>query len=402
MNQPPTLSLDQARRLALAAQGFGDPRPPGRVDVRHLRRVFRRVGLVQLDAVNVLVRAHYMPFFSRLGPYPRRLLDDLAHRRRELFEYWGHMASLLPVSRYPLFRPRMAAAGAAGLGERATREFIDYVEAVRAELGRRGALSTGELEDPGRRTGPWWGYAKGKVALEWLFRTGEVAVSERRGFTRVYDLADRVVPPDVRQAPAIPTERAQLELVRLAAQSQGVATAEDLADYYRLERPATQRCIEQLVQTGELQPVGVAAWTRPAYMWAAARAPRTVRARALLNPFDPLVWTRDRVRRLFGFDYRIEIYVPAAKRRHGYYVLPFLLGEELVARVDLKAQRRARTLLVRGAFGEHGRDGKAVARELALELRCLAAWLDLERVAVSPRGDLAHDLRAAVERVAAP
>ncbi len=394
------ISLEQARRLALAAQGFTDPRPLGRVDVRHLRRVLRRIGLVQIDSVNVLARAHYVPFFSRLGPYPPRLLDELAYRRRELFEYWGHAASLIPMAHYPLFRHRMEREFLSRRTQRLMRDAPDYIDAVREEIKDRGSLSVSELSDPGTRTGSWWGYGKGKIALEQLCDRGELAVTERRNFARVYDLAERVVPSNIRLMPGVGREDAERELIRLAARSLGIATAEDLQDYYRLGREPAQVGIAALVDADELVPVRVTEWSQPAYMAAGARMPRTVRARALVSPFDPVIWSRQRMQRLFGFDYRIEIYGPAAKRRHGYYVLPFLLGDTLVARVDLKADRRARTLRVQGAFVEPSADPDRVAGEVAAELRSMADWLSLESVAVVRRGDLAPALSAAMKHLA--
>jgi uncharacterized protein YcaQ len=389
------LSLHQARRMALAAQGFTDPRPTGRVDARHLKRVIDRIGLLQIDSVNVLVRSHYMPLFSRLGPYPMELLDRYAYERGRLFEYWGHVASLLPIEHRPLLRHRMEGPHPRYC-EWLEREG-EYVAGVLDEVRARGGLTTSELDDPGERTGPWWGYGKGKTALEWHFRSGALTVSERRNFARVYDLPERVFDAETLAAPGLPAADARREMLRLAARSLGVGTLNDIADYYRI-RPSDARVpLQELVDGGELEQVTVEGWTQPAYRHPEAKLPRRVEARALLTPFDSLVWRRERAEELFGFHYRIEIYVPKPKRQFGYYVLPFLLGDELVGRVDLKSDRAAGALLVQSAFVEPERDDAArVAAELGEELRSMAEWLGLERVRVGRRGNLATELRSAM------
>ncbi len=385
-----------ARRIALAAQGFADPRPAGRVDVRHLRRVVRRVGVVQLDSVNVAVRAHYMPFFSRLGPYPRALADDLAYRRRELVEYWAHMVSVVPVADRPLFRWRMADWEPGRRTSSLEREHPGYIDAVLDEVRERGPLTVSDLEDPGQRTGPWWGHGKGKIALDWLFATGDLVVADRRNFTRVYDVPERALPPEVLAAPTLSKEEALRELTRRAAGHMGIATLADLADYWRVSQSAIRPHAATLVAAGELAEVEVAGWGQPAYLHEAAARPRRVAARALLSPFDSLIWERNRTQRLFDFRYRIEIYVPAPQRVHGYYVYPFLLGEDLAARVDLKADRQGGRLLVPGAFLEDHADPAHVAGELAAELRSMAGWLGLGEVEVGRKGDLAGALRKAL------
>ncbi len=395
---PESLSLAQARRIALAAQGFSDPRPRARPDIRHLRRVMDRVGMVQLDSVNVLVRSHYMTIFSRLGPYPMPALDRFTNGCREVFEYWGHAASLIPVARYPLFRHRMAGYRGWQRVQRMMEEHPGYLEDVLDEVRRRGPLIVSDLEDPGGRTGPWWGYSRGKVALEAHFGRGAVTVSARRNFARVYDLAERVLPGAVLSAPALPTEEAHRQMLLLAAQSLGVGTAADLADYYRIRVPLARPRLAELVEAGELQEVAVEGWTQPAYLYPDTRLPRRVRARALLSPFDSLIWERDRTERLFGFRYRIEIYVPGPDREYGYYVLPFLLGQDLVGRVDLKADRAAGVLLVQAAYAEDGHDRDRVAGELAEALLEMAGWLGLGGVIVRPRGNLVSELSAALPR----
>ena len=389
-----TLSADQARRIALAAQGLADPRPAGRVDARHLRRVLDRLGQLQIDSVNVLSRSHYLPVFARLGPYPRELLDRLSWGpRAELFEYWGHAASLISLPLQPALRWRMEANRHATSLQRRP-ELVDEVRALVAAKGPIGAGVTGEARP--NRPGEMWNWSDGKVALEYLFGAGEVATAGRPHFERLYDLAERVIPPDVLSLPTPPEADARRELVRVSARSLGVATVKDLADYFRLRVDNTRERALELVEAGELLPVRVDGWADPAYLWAGARIPRRVSGRALLSPFDSLVWERARTERLFDFRYRIEIYTPAAKRVFGYYVLPFLLGESLVGRVDLKADRAGRRLLVRGAYAEHPTPPPDVAAELAEELALMAGWLGLDAVVVEPRGDLAPRLAAAV------
>ncbi len=406
-----SLSAAQARRIALAAQGFAQPRPAGRITTRHIRAVLARVGLLQLDSVNVLSRSHYLPLFSRLGPYPTELIDRLAvhqgagpgslpridPRRRELFEYWGHEASLLPVALQPLLRWRMAAADEESWGSmrrlsRERPELIAEVLEVVAERGPLRAAHTGQAR-PARR-GEMWEWHDGKIALEYLFYAGRVAAAGRKNFERHYDLAERVLPSAVLDAPTPPPEDAQRELLRIAARCLGVATEPDLGDYFRLPRAASKARVAELLDAGELEAVEVESWDAPAYLWPGAHRPRWVRARALLSPFDSLVWSRPRTERLFSFRYRLEIYTPAHKRVHGYYVLPFLLGDQLVARVDLKADRKAGLLRVLGASCEPGHDQALVARELASELEAMRSWLALQRVAVSPAGEFAATLQA--------
>ena len=405
---PARLTLAQARRVALAAQGFADPRPSGRVDARHIRRVLQRVGLLQIDSVNVFSRTHYMPVFSRLGPYPRAVLDAMAAHtagrvRRELFEYWAHEASLVPLEYEPLLRWRMDRVDSEAWGGmvRVAKDFPDLVDAVRSRVQDDGPIRAGDLvgtlvEAPVREVGQMWNWHDGKVALEYLFWAGQVTAARRINFERRYDLPERVLPPAVREQPTPSVEQAQRELLRISARALGVATEPDLGDYFRLPRAESKLRVAELVDAGELLPVEVAGWSAPAYLWPQARRPRRVAARALLSPFDSLVWFRPRTERLFGFRYRIEIYTPAAKRQYGYYVLPFLLGEELVARVDLKSDRAAGVLRVQSAHLEDGRDPIHVAGELAEELAITAGWLGLEGVEVMPRGDLHRELGAAV------
>ena len=401
------ISAAAGRRIALAAQGFADPRPSGRVDARHIRRVLDRIAILQLDSVNVFCRTHYLPVFSRIGPYPRETLDTLtAHttgriRKRELFEYWAHEASLVPVELQPLFRWRMERARSEAWGgmRRIADENPGLLDEVLDLVARKGPIRAGDtgIARPQRAPGQMWNWHDGKRALEYLFWAGQVTAARRVNFERLYDLPERVLPGDVVAAPTPSKEDAQRELVRIAARAYGVATEPDLGDYFRLPRADSKQRVAELVDTGELQPVEVDGWRAPAYLWPEARRPRRIAARALLSPFDPLVWFRDRTERLFGFRYRIEIYTPAPKRIYGYYVLPFLLGESLVARVDLKSDRQQGVLRVQAAWVEDGADPHYVASELAAELATTAEWLGLSSgVAVTRRGDLAAELARCV------
>ncbi len=392
------LSNAQARRLALGAQGFNDPRPAGRVDRRHLRRVVDRMGLIQIDSVNVVVRSQELPLFARLGPHPRSLIDD-ATGDGDLFEFWVHEACHVPIELYPLQRWAMLGHSRWTSLRSWAAENRSLVANVLDRVRSDGPIVASDLEMRERPKGSWWDWDDGKRALEHLFRTGEVAARRRQNdFARLYDLAERVIPADVLAQPGPPEHEAKKELLVRAARHHGVGTASDLTDYHRLSH--TRTLLAELVEEGRLEPVSVEGWSKPAFLHPDAVIPRRVTARALLSPFDPVVWNRDRIERLFGFHYRIEIYVPAAKRRYGYYVLPFLLGDELVARVDLKADRPTARLLVRSAFGEPGIDEGYVVAELAEELTSMARWLGLDAgIEVAERGDLAPALQRAVAAV---
>jgi uncharacterized protein YcaQ len=400
------LSRLAARRVALAAQGFASPRPEKPPSTRRILGLVDRLGVLQLDSVNVLVRAHYMPIFSRLGAYDRARLDRLAGHTagridRRLVEYWAHEASLIPLHMYPLFRWRMADVQREAWGSiaRVVRDQPDLVAQTLDLLRRSGPLrarDTGAVRPP-PRPGHMWNWHEGKVALEYLFFTGQVSAARRVNFERLYDLAERVVPLEILDRRAPEPADAQRQLVRIAAQALGVATEPDLGDYFRLPRADSKARVAELVAAGELLEVEVQGWQTPAYLSPDAPRPRRIQARALLSPFDPLVWFRQRTERLFGFRYRIEIYTPAAQRVHGYYVLPFLLGEALVARVDLKADRRAGVLMVHGAYAEDHAAPAQVAPALAQELALVARWLGLGEVSVARRGDLAELLGACVE-----
>jgi uncharacterized protein len=397
------LTTLQARRVALAAQGFAERRPTATAGPggRHVAKVLGRLGLFQIDSVNVLIRAHYMPLYSRLGPYDRALLDRTFSRApRRAFEYWGHEASLVRVDLQPALRHRMRRAGTQAWGGplSVAREQPAVVSSVLDEVRARGPLTARQIDsDLPRGTQQWgWNWSVVKQALEYLFYAGEVTSAGRTSaFERLYDLPERVLPQHVLSVPTPSDDDAVRTLVEVAARAHGVASERCLRDYFRLRPDETKRAVAELVEAGELLPVMVQGWARPAYLHAEARVPRRVSARALLSPFDPLVFERGRTEALFGFRYRIEIYVPAHLRVHGYYVLPFLLGDRLVARVDLKADRVHGVLRVAAAYGEPGSDS-GTAEQLAAELWSMAGWLGLSDVAVTPVGDLASALMAAV------
>jgi hypothetical protein len=399
-----TLSLAQARRIALAAQGFARPRPLRPASVNRIAALVNHLGVLQLDSVNVFSRAHYMPVFSRLGPYDRSRLDRIAGHGpgrldRRLIEYWAHEASLIPIEMQPLFRWRMADVEREAWGSifRIRLEQPELVSETLELVRERGpirARDTGAVRPP-PRDGHMWNWHEGKVALEHLFFTGQVAAARRINFERHYDVTERVVPTGILDRPTPSDADAQRELVRIAARALGVAAEPDLGDYFRLPRAASKARVNELVGSGELVPVAVQGWDVPAYLWPEARQPRRIGARALLSPFDSLIWFRPRTKRLFDFHYRIEIYTPAAKREYGYYVLPFLLDEALVARVDLKSDRQRGVLRIQGAFAEPGVDLAHVAAELMAELRLVAGWLGLDGIEVGTRGDLSGPLRDA-------
>ncbi len=399
---PRILSLAEARRIALAAQGFSKPRPRGRVDLRHVRRTIQRLGLIQIDYVNVLTPAHYQVPFSRLGAYSKPLLDDLVYRKREFTEHWAHEASIVPVEIWPLLRYRMERHRVRPWGfEKFLDKYPDYVSWVLEQIRERGPLAAGDLPEldtiPRRMLDRWgWGMAVKKSVLEAHFGSGRLAAAGRLpNLARVYDLAERVVPRDHCQREVTPAD-AQRALLHRAAGAIGVGTVPDLADYYRMPvREARPRVLE-LVEARKLTEVRVEGWREEAYLYPAARQPARIEFAALLSPFDPLVWYRPRVKRLFGFDYRIEIFVPKEKRKWGYYVLPFLLNERLAARVDLKADRIQRRLRVLAAHREQDVRPSEVADALAAELREMATWLDLDSVSVGRPGNLARALARAV------
>jgi len=400
------LSRPEARRLALASLGFAE-RKPARTSLAHVRATAARLGAIQIDSVNVLARAHYLPTFSRYGAYATSSLDDLVHGRRELFEYWGHAACFLPVDLYPLLRWRMD--GQIERWSTLPRKRKDFIESVYREVVERGPLAAGELTNAGKSRGPWWGWSDGKLAMELLFNQGRVAVAGRRHFQRVYDLPERVLPKAILDGPTIEPREAKKALLVRAARAMGVGTAIDIAAYFHLEawwdrqspngrRPPvnTQLLFDELVEDRRLERVHVDGWTRPAYIVPGVRLPRSVDACAIVSPFDPLLWERRWTKAVFEFNYQIEIYVPAPKRIYGYYVLPFLCGDRLAARVDLKADRKTSRLIVHAAYVEAERDAGRVAEALAAELRVMARWLAMDSLIVAPKGNLARRLKQAL------
>jgi len=411
-----SLSLTEARRLAVASQGFG--KRPAKPSVDHVRKLAERVHAFQIDSVNVLARAHYVPAFARLGVYRSDTIDALAYQKRELFEFWGHAACLMPVALYPLLRYRMHLNG--------TREYMRTPEGanlakVYEEVAERGPLTVGELSDPGKRSGKWWGWGDGKLRLEALYDAGLVAIAGRRGFERVYDITERVIPKSALDAAAPDREESMKQLICLGAKAYGVGTLTDIVGYFKTDgwhdrgirwpwwkhdgemgtgkrlKAVSKRLVDELVEEGRLVPATVEGWNERAFMLPGTRVPKSVDACALVTPFDSLVWERDRIDRLFGMKYSIEIYLPAEKRVYGYYVFPFLLGDTLVARCDLKADRERRVLVVRSAFLEKGQTATRVAAALAEELDVMREWLGLERTEVASRGNLAASLRKAVK-----
>lgn len=382
-----SFSLKQARRLALAAQGFSGRRPSATVKSAQLNRLIARLGILQIDSVNALVRSHYLPLFSRLGSYSPHLLDQAAWssgRQRTLFEYWGHEASLLPLAMYPLMRWRMQRAsqgqGIYGQLARFGQEQQATIRRVLAAVERQGALGAGSLSTRQERAGPWWDWSAEKHALEWLFAAGEVTVAGRRGFERLYDLPERVIPSAILQQPLPSEVEAQRRLLVQAATALGVATEKDLRDYFRLDPADSRVRLIELLEAGELMACEVEGWRQPAYCLPAVSVPRKVEISALLSPFDSLIWERSRTERLFDFRYRLEIYTPQHKRVYGYYVLPFLHNERIAARVDLRAERAQGRLAVHAVHEEEQGLDEQGMQMLAVNLRRMADWLGLAQI----------------------
>ncbi|QDP96386.1 winged helix-turn-helix domain-containing protein [Microlunatus elymi] len=412
------LSRAQARRIALAAQGFagrndsdrGGQRPDRQPTMRDVQAVINRLGQFQIDTINIVARAHYLPLFSRLGAYDVALLDRAASKApRRLFEYWGHAASMIDVTLQPALRHRMQSWSERemwGSMARINTERPGLVEWVQQQvvdhgpIGARGIELIAEQERDdhhgSRSRDNWgWNWSDVKTACEYLFVTGRITAARRNGqFERLYAIPERVLPTAVAQAPTPDEPEAMRILVRRAAAALGVASEYDLRDYFRTSQALTRPAIDDLVDSGELLPVTVEGWKRDGYLWHRARQPRSIQARALISPFDSVMFERDRLEALFEFFYRIEIYVPAPKRVHGYYVYPFLLGDRFVARVDLKSDRAAGVLRVNGAFAEEHADPDEIAPQLTAELELMAGWLGLDGVRVEGRGDLAPHLIA--------
>lgn len=386
------VSIDAARRIALGAQGFGRPRAEGRVDVRHFRRVMDTIGLVQLDSVNVCVRSHYMPFYSRIGPYDQDALDLWLNESGENFEYWAHAAAAMPVEKYPLWRWKMDEGRSWRRAEAILENHPGLLEDVKIQVHERGPLTVSDLDAPKQRNDPWWGYGPGKVALEVLFASGDIAALRTKNFGRLYDAPARMIDAEALTASPIAKEEAYRLLLREAVTHVGIGTVHDIADYFRLGMSRSAKTLEQMSAAGEILEVHITGWNGAVYMDPHAVRPRTIVGTTLLTPFDPVTWYRERALRLFGFDYRIEIYVPEEKRMYGYYTLPLLLDGELVGRVDLKADRRAGVLLVRSAWREQGTDPTRVAASLASELETFARWLGLASIDIGSRGNAVEEL----------
>ncbi|MCU1439083.1 MAG: winged helix-turn-helix protein [Rhodoglobus sp.] len=387
------MSAAQARRIALAAQGFGRPR--GAVGTRQLNLLLQRLAVLQLDSVNVFERSHYLPVFARLGAYDKSLLDTLTFRPRSPYiEYWAHMASLIPLTDWPLWGWRRRAYVERGANPASWSYGMEpMLDFLRAELREKGPLTAGQVEHhENRRNGPWWGWSEVKTGLEVLFMRGEVVAAGRRNFERSYDLAERRIPAGLLER-EVAEDDAVRELVRISARALGVGTVRDIADYFRLLQAPATVAIRELVDAGELLPVTVDGWNRPAYLHPEARIPRRIETAALLSPFDPIVWERERTLRMFGFHYRIEIYTPAPKRIFGYYTLPVLVDDALVGRIDLKTDRQSGVLRVQSAWREKDAPAGVEAR-IAPLLRETAAWQAMERIEFAGRGDLSAGLEA--------
>ena len=399
------LTVDQARRIAVAAQGFGAA--PAVVTRAQLRRLIGRIQVLQLDSVSVAVRAHYAPVFSRLGPYDRDVLDraawsDTARSPRLLVEYWAHEAALMAVEDWPLLRWRMREYVHGRWGVEIVRKNPRLVEAVIAAVTELGPSTAGQIEahlESGTRRGEgaWWNRSETKWVAEALFASGVLTTAHRAGFARHYELTERALPADVVTC-EVDDNVAVRELILKAAGALGVATEADLRDYFRLRPDQSKPAVAELVATGELEPVEVAGWNGQAYLRSGPPVPRADRGTALLCPFDPLIFFRPRTGRLFGFEYRIEIYTPKHKRKYGYYVLPVLCGERLVGRLDLKADRHASTLRLEAAYAEQGVRASSIAAPISARLREMAEWLNLERIAVARRGSLSAPLGSSLGR----
>jgi uncharacterized protein YcaQ len=388
-----SISIDEARRIALHAQGFAEPKPR-KPDISDMKRVIERLRLIQIDSVNVLARAHYLPFFSRLGPYRREMLDELAYEHRFIFEQWAHVACFIPMTDYSLLHHRMAVGN--GWWRQLPPERREYFDSVLERVRAGGPVQSGEVHEGASQAG-WWNWSQAKEALEYHFAHGRLAVRERKNFARVYDIPERVFEPALLMAPPPTAEVATRQMLLASLQAIGVGTASDLRDYYRVSLRDARPRIEELVESGQARVVRVEGWKQPAYLAAEIAHAPEVRARALLSPFDNLIWFRDRDERLFNFSYRIEIYTPAPKRVYGYYVLPFLNENRLEARVDLKANRQTSALQAHAIHLEAGAPAARTAAALARELRSMAKWLGLERVEVGRRGDLWQQTAAALE-----
>ncbi len=396
------LSLVESRRIALAAQGFASPRPTSAVTQRHVARVLQNIGVIQIDSVNVLVRSQELPLFARLGSHKRTAIAD-ATKSGKIFEYWAHEAAHVPVELHPLFRWKMDKARAGSSTHWGLSGFYTanktFVEKIYRRVMTDGPISSRELSARKGPKGSWWDWDETKTALEYLFWTGQL-MSRSRGsdFARIYDIPERVLSESILAMPTPSEHDARKELIARSGACMGIATASDLADYFRQKLTVVRPLIKELVEEGDLREVRVEGWNEAAYLHSSARLPKSIETRALLSPFDSLVWCRPRNERLFNFHYRIEIYTPQHKRIYGYYVLPFMLNGQIVGRVDLKADRGNGALLVHGAYIEVGIAPPTVVKFLADELRLMAAWLSLERVSIGSKGNLSASLKKAMRK----
>jgi uncharacterized protein len=396
------LPLSDARRLALAAQGFDHRHRSAKPTWAVMARTLAQIQLLQIDSVNVLVRSHYLPLFARLGKYDRATLDTRAFTsaKRHLFECWAHEASLVPLDLHHLMRWRMRRSqegdGTYASMNRFAREEPDFLKQALAHVEKHGPTRAADIPGGGKGEGGWWGWSRGKLAMECLFDQGRVTIATRDGFERIYDLPERVIPAEILATPTPDDRTAMKELVARSAVALGIATEIDLRDYFRLPIADARQALADNLADGTMREVAVEGWKKPAYLHHTSKKSKAAGGHALLSPFDPIVWNRDRAERLFNFHYRIELYTPQTKRKFGYYVLPFLMGDAIVGRVCLKADRAEQTLRVNTAHMEPGVDAAATAKALADELGLMAAWLGLADVAVAKVGNLSQALRKAI------
>jgi uncharacterized protein len=399
MARSSSLSLSEARRTALAAQGFGQAKTDGASNWAAQNRELKRLHLLQIDSVNVLTRSHYLPLFSRLGNYDRAALDKrtLNHKGRSHFECWAHEASLVRMELHPLMRWRMNRAHTGDGIYRSMRDFArdekTYLKNLLRFVASHGPTAQSDLPDKSKGEGGWWGWSKGKLALETLFAQGLLTTAKRESFERIYDLPERVIPSEILNLPTPPERDAVLQLMDLSGQALGIGTAFDMRDYFRLPVADAKQATDDAVEAGILKPVKVDGWKTQAYVHRTAKTPRHINAKALVTPFDPICWDRDRAERLFNFHYRIELYTPQPKRKFGYYVLPFLMGETFAGRVCLKADREASTLRVNASHMEDMADPRETATALSAELKSMATWLALAKIEVTKQGNLASYLQ---------
>lgn len=395
------LSLKEARRTALHAQGFQGQTRDGKPTWNKISRTIEDLHLLQIDSVNVLVRSHYLPLYARLGNYDRAALDKrtFENKHRQFFECWAHEASIVPLELHPLMRWRMERAkrgdGIYGHMDRFGKENQSFLKSTLAHIAKTGPIRGADVPGGGKSNGSWWGWSKGKLALETLFDQGRLTAATRQGFERIYDVPERVIPQEILNQPT-PTESETFRtLIEKASIALGIATETDLRDYFRLPIAEARKAIAEQVEAGALREFTVESWKPKAYLHRTSKLPKSAGATTLLSPFDPLVWNRDRAERLFNFHYRIELYTPELKRKFGYYVLPFLHGDQLVGRFCLKADRATSTLKVNASHHEIGVNGKDVAPAVRAELQKMTTWLGLENFEIGNKGNLAKWLRQA-------